>query len=589
MRSDLLLGCWLAALLTACAPGLELAVDVRTDLVPGVEFDRVAVSLDGALAEERPVESAGDFRRGVRAAEFRGLGRGRHQVTVQLVRRDLPVLTRRVALRIEGSVILPVVLTRDCRGVTCPGSGSVTDSECLGGACIDPGCSPLDPASCPSAQCGSDAECTSATACVEPRCLDGVCLEVARNGACGSGQVCVPGEGCVDTGSLDAGSLDAGPLDAGSPDAGPIDAGTGAMQGPPSCAMPGLGRTDCDPSGTVSCCESPLVTGGTFDRSYDGVSMGYTSRAYPATVSDFRLDAFEVTVGRFRSFVAWVAIGVPPAPGAGRHTHLNGGAGLRDPGPPGGDEQGWQADWTVTYLPTTKAAWDAALVCDTTLATWTADPGANERLAINCVNWYAAQAFCLWDGGFLPSEAEWNYAASGGSEQRVYPWSSPPGEAGIVDATYAVHGAPGVSAVGLTLGLGRYGQYDLAGNVNDDARSVTGRSQVARASRVAIAPTFGAGLNFYINRFLSFNIEYRATPFQWNRSGTDENSTVTSCGSAGNEACTGFSDYVSTYFSRTTRVPRQTVIDSNDRSWSFNQMVTFGLTIYLPTAPRIGP
>jgi outer membrane beta-barrel protein len=130
---------------------------------------------------------------------------------------------------------------------------------------------------------------------------------------------------------------------------------------------------------------------------------------------------------------------------------------------------------------------------------------------------------------------------------------------------------------------------DLAGNANDDARSVTGRSQVARASRVAIAPTFGAGLNFYINRFLSFNIEYRATPFQWNRSGTDENSTIPSCGSAGNEACTGFSDYVSTYFSRSSRVPRQTVIDSNDRSWSFNQMVTFGLTIYLPTAPRIGP
>jgi outer membrane beta-barrel protein len=113
-------------------------------------------------------------------------------------------------------------------------------------------------------------------------------------------------------------------------------------------------------------------------------------------------------------------------------------------------------------------------------------------------------------------------------------------------------------------------------------------SQAARASRVAIAPTFGAGLNFYITRFLSINFEYRATPFQWNRSGTDENSTASLCGSDGRQSCAGFSDYVSTYFNRDpTR--RQTVINSDDRSWSFNQMFTIGLSIYLPTSPRVGP
>ncbi len=113
-------------------------------------------------------------------------------------------------------------------------------------------------------------------------------------------------------------------------------------------------------------------------------------------------------------------------------------------------------------------------------------------------------------------------------------------------------------------------------------------SQTTRASRVAIAPTFGAGLNFYITRFLSINFEYRATPFQWNRSGTDENSTVSLCGSDGRQSCAGFSDYVSTFFNRDP-ARRLTVINSDDRSWSFNQMFTIGLTIFLPTSPRVGP
>ncbi len=115
------------------------------------------------------------------------------------------------------------------------------------------------------------------------------------------------------------------------------------------------------------------------------------------------------------------------------------------------------------------------------------------------------------------------------------------------------------------------------------------RSQNARASRIAIAPTFGFGLNFFINRFMSFNVEYRATPFQWNRAGTDENSTATRCGASGTASCAGFSDLVSTYFPRRAGDTPVSVVDSNDRSWSFNQMVTLGFSVYLPTAPHIGP
>jgi outer membrane beta-barrel protein len=118
-------------------------------------------------------------------------------------------------------------------------------------------------------------------------------------------------------------------------------------------------------------------------------------------------------------------------------------------------------------------------------------------------------------------------------------------------------------------------------------RQALNRSQRARESRVAVAPTFGINLNFYINRFVAFNVEYRAFPFLWNTSGTDESSVRNRCGAAGNQPCTGVSDIVATYFEPNARDQRS-VIDANDRTFQFNQMVNFGLTVFLPTGPRIG-
>jgi sulfatase modifying factor 1 len=238
----------------------------------------------------------------------------------------------------------------------------------------------------------------------------------------------------------------------------------------PSCqgtifdASPGIG---CGPSGTESCCASLPVTGGTFDRSYDGVTD--TDMTSPATVSDFTLDTYEVTVARFRQFVEGWANGWRPAAGSGIHTHLNGGKGLADSSHPGSFETGWNPSWTSTQLDT-LTAWTQALDCGT-FSTWSIDPAGRENLPINCVDWYMAYSFCIWDGGFLPSEAEWNYAAAGGGAsdgQRVYAWSSP-STSETIDCTYAAYGSCAATspvAAGLLFkGNGKYGQADLTGNV----------------------------------------------------------------------------------------------------------------------------
>ena len=117
----------------------------------------------------------------------------------------------------------------------------------------------------------------------------------------------------------------------------------------------------------------------------------------------------------------------------------------------------------------------------------------------------------------------------------------------FVDTDLYIHG--GVAFVGV--------------EERKDCTNCTQLSSFTTDTRTAIAPTFGLGLTLYTHGLVSFNIEYRAFPFSWNRGGFD---------TKGAPPDASFPD---------------TKIDKEDRTFKFNQMVGLSVGFSLPSAPKL--
>jgi formylglycine-generating enzyme required for sulfatase activity len=233
---------------------------------------------------------------------------------------------------------------------------------------------------------------------------------------------------------------------------------SGAAGGSAAAPVPDGGDAPVQPGscGPLRSGDAPLfdrevcVPGGTFEMGSNEPNLGaafadHTPR-HTVTVSTYALDAYEVSVARYRACVKAGACASLPA---------------------------------------------------TTGCTFAPAPGTNDELPVTCVTWEEAGKFCAWDGARrLPTEAEWEMAARepGGN---TFPWgdkfdcpraviegSSPgkcPQHAGSLPK--ACGSAPG--------GTSPHGARDLVGNVAEWASDWIG-SYPASATKDPTGPVAGS-------------------------------------------------------------------------------------------------
>ncbi|MEO5762760.1 MAG: formylglycine-generating enzyme family protein [Vicinamibacteria bacterium] len=167
--------------------------------------------------------------------------------------------------------------------------------------------------------------------------------------------------------------------------------------------------------------------------------------AHQVIVKPFSIDATEVTVARFGRFVAATKYRTEA------------------------EKWGWSGVFSLKeqrWMPVNGATWRNAL------GPSSAPSKANDP--VTHVSWNDAKAFCAYEKGRLPTEAEWEFAARGGKNGETFPWGEDLRPGGKPAANWwqgefptrltKEDGFAGVAPVGSFKPNG-YGLYDMVGNV----------------------------------------------------------------------------------------------------------------------------
>lgn len=214
-----------------CSDGATLRIDIATDLLPEVEFDRSIVRFEGERIETGAAETQ-RWLSGARVATFDDLETGTYNGNVALHLGSDAVLERPIRIRVEGDTITTFYLLRSCVGITCPGAGDGPSAvACLGGICVEPGCDESTGEVCASPQCVEAEDCPEVSACFSRTCERGLCLV---EDACGDNdrcdaelQACVPRMVTENDAGMDASadvSIDSDTADGGSDVRPPLEA-----------------------------------------------------------------------------------------------------------------------------------------------------------------------------------------------------------------------------------------------------------------------------------------------------------------------------------------------------------------------------
>lgn len=186
-----------------------------------------------------------------------------------------------------------------------------------------------------------------------------------------------------------------------------------------------------------------FVMGGPEMDNLDLSGRGKTLPVRSVALSRFWIDRREVTVGRYRQAIA-----------AGFRVKNAADAPVDNAGPL--DTNGLR-----------------------TGTTYSAKPMNRERYPLNSIGWQTAREVCMFFGGDLQTEAQWEYVAGGADapNKRTYPWGEAEStcEVTVIDRVFApvckgFRGPEPVDAAAMAADVGALGVLGLGGNLREFTR-----------------------------------------------------------------------------------------------------------------------